>query len=67
MQLQKNSALSKGYFLIKVGVYEEYISIGKNKRNLMTIDDGINKTVITGNRSVDDGWKTFKSATFDKH
>ncbi|KAL5705352.1 pectinesterase [Ranunculus cassubicifolius] len=28
------------------------------------IGDGINKTVITGNRSVTDGWSTFNSATF---
>ncbi|XP_060961577.1 probable pectinesterase/pectinesterase inhibitor 41 [Cannabis sativa] len=57
---------SGGYFVIhvKAGVYEEYVSIGKNKRYLMLIGDGINQTVITGNRSVVDGWTTFKSATF---
>ncbi|KAG7030208.1 putative pectinesterase/pectinesterase inhibitor 7, partial [Cucurbita argyrosperma subsp. argyrosperma] len=61
-----NSAPTDGYFLIfvSVGVYEEYVSIAKNKRYLMMIGDGINQTVITGNRSVVDGWTTFNSATF---
>ncbi|GMJ01055.1 hypothetical protein like AT1G02810 [Hibiscus trionum] len=55
-----------GYFLIYItaGVYQEYISIAKNKRYLMMIGDGINQTIITGNRSVVDGWTTFNSATF---
>ncbi|PON66301.1 Pectinesterase inhibitor domain containing protein [Trema orientale] len=61
-----NTAASDGYFLIYVtaGLYEEYVSIAKNKRNLMMIGDGINRTIITGNRSVVDGWTTFNSATF---
>lgn len=63
-----NSAPSDGYFLIFVsaGIYEEYVSIAKNKRYLMMIGDGINQTVVTGNRSVVDGWTTFNSATFGK-
>ncbi|KAH7578315.1 hypothetical protein JRO89_XS01G0367100 [Xanthoceras sorbifolium] len=61
-----NTDGSNGYFLIYVtaGVYEEYISIAKNKKYLMMMGDGINQTVITGNRSVVDGWTTFNSATF---
>ncbi|CAF1797568.1 unnamed protein product [Brassica oleracea var. botrytis] len=57
---------SNGYFLIYVtaGLYEEYVEIPKYKRYVMMIGDGINQTVITGNRSVVDGWTTFKSATF---
>ncbi|CAL5330152.1 unnamed protein product [Camellia sinensis] len=57
---------SNGYFMIYVvgGVYEEYVSIAKNKQYLMMVGDGINKTVITGNRSMIDGWTTFNSATF---
>ncbi|KAF8401428.1 hypothetical protein HHK36_012367 [Tetracentron sinense] len=60
-----NSDISNGYFLIYVvaGVYEEYVSIMKNKKILMMIGDGINQTVITGNRSKVDGWTTFNSAT----
>ncbi|CAN8314486.1 unnamed protein product [Cochlearia groenlandica] len=57
---------SNGYFLIYVteGLYEEYVEVPKNKRYVMMIGDGINQTVITGNRSVVDGWTTFNSATF---
>ncbi|TXG63390.1 hypothetical protein EZV62_010384 [Acer yangbiense] len=61
-----NTKAINGYFLIYVtaGVYEEYISVAKNKKYLMIMGDGINQTVITGNRSVVDGWTTFNSATF---
>ncbi|XP_058743208.1 probable pectinesterase/pectinesterase inhibitor 41 [Vicia villosa] len=54
------------YHVIHVvaGVYSEYVSIGKNKENLMIVGDGIDRTVITGDRSVVDGWTTFQSATF---
>ncbi|KAI7757130.1 hypothetical protein M8C21_029483 [Ambrosia artemisiifolia] len=61
-----NTSPTNGYFVVYVsaGVYEEYVNIPKNKKNLMMIGDGINQTVITGNRSVVDGWTTFNSATF---
>ncbi|CAN1200425.1 Probable pectinesterase/pectinesterase inhibitor 41 [Linum perenne] len=54
------------YFVIYVtrGLYEEYISIPKNKQSLMMIGDGIGKTTITGNRSVVDNSTTFNSSTF---
>lgn len=63
-----NTRASDGYFLIYVtkGVYEENVSIPKSKNNLMMLGDGINQTIITGNRSVVDGWTTFSSATFGK-
>ncbi|CAJ1960771.1 unnamed protein product [Sphenostylis stenocarpa] len=61
-----NTDLSNGFFVIHVvgGVYEEYVSIPQYKQYLMMIGDGINQTIITGNRSVADGWSTFSSATF---
>ncbi|OVA13430.1 Pectinesterase [Macleaya cordata] len=61
-----NTVVSDGYFLIYVvsGVYEEYVTIDKKKKNILMMGDGINQTVITGNRSVVDGWTTFNSATF---
>jgi pectinesterase len=63
-----NTFASNGYYVIYVvaGVYKEYVSIPKSKKYLMMIGAGINQTVITGNRSVDDGWTTFNSATFGK-
>ncbi|KAI4349683.1 hypothetical protein L6164_010243 [Bauhinia variegata] len=62
----RSSTDNTGYFLIYVtaGVYEEYVSIDKKKAYLMMVGDGINKTIITGNHNVVDGWTTFNSATF---
>ncbi|XP_027919318.1 probable pectinesterase/pectinesterase inhibitor 20 [Vigna unguiculata] len=61
-----NTAASAGYFLILVtaGVYQEYVSIPKNKKYLMMIGDGINQTIITGDHNVVDNFTTFNSATF---
>ncbi|XP_057422750.1 probable pectinesterase/pectinesterase inhibitor 47 [Lotus japonicus] len=55
-----------GYFLIYVreGYYEEYVIVPKEKKNILLVGDGINKTIITGNHSVIDGWTTFNSSTF---
>lgn len=63
-----NTKSTAGYFLIYVtaGVYEEYVTIDKTKSYLFMIGDGINQTIITGNRSVVAGWTTFNSATFGK-
>jgi len=64
----ENSGTNNGYHVIYVvaGIYNEYVSIPKSKHNLMLIGDGINRTVLTGDRSVVDGWTTFQSATFGK-
>ncbi|KFK33850.1 hypothetical protein AALP_AA5G068300 [Arabis alpina] len=49
---------------VKKGVYVENVEIKKKKWNIMMVGDGIDATVITGNRSFIDGWTTFRSATF---
>jgi pectinesterase len=56
---------SSGYYVIYVlgGVYEENVVVSKKMKYIMMIGDGIGQTVITGNRSVVDGWTTFNSAT----
>ncbi|KAK7259718.1 hypothetical protein RIF29_25331 [Crotalaria pallida] len=61
-----NTKPEDGYFLIYVreGYYEEYVIVPKEKKNILLIGDGINKTVISGNHSVIDGWTTFNSSTF---
>lgn len=63
-----NSMIDDGYFLIyaKEGYYEEYVVVAKNKKNIMLIGEGVDRTVIAGNRSVIDGWTTYNSATFGK-
>ncbi|EPS64331.1 pectinesterase [Genlisea aurea] len=48
---------------VKAGVYEENVDIPSWKTNIALIGDGKDATVITGNRSVADGWTTFRSAT----
>ncbi|CAN4108732.1 unnamed protein product [Withania somnifera] len=61
-----NSMIEDGYFLIYAmqGYYEEYVIVAKNKKNIMLIGEGVDRTVIAGNRSVIDGWTTYNSATF---
>ncbi|XP_057966040.1 pectinesterase/pectinesterase inhibitor PPE8B-like isoform X2 [Malania oleifera] len=57
---------SSGRYIIyiKRGVYHENVEIKKKKWNLVMIGDGMDLTIITGNRSFVDGWTTFRSATF---
>lgn len=51
---------------VKKGVYQEYVVINKDKWNIMMFGDGVNLTVITGNRNYVDGWRTYSSVTFSK-
>jgi len=51
---------------IKKGVYNENVEIKKKKTNIMMYGDGMDVTIITGNRSFIDGWTTYRSATFGK-
>ncbi|KAF0888091.1 hypothetical protein E2562_010800 [Oryza meyeriana var. granulata] len=51
---------------IKAGAYMENVEVGKSKRNLMFIGDGIGKTVIKASRNVVDGSTTFRSATVEQ-
>ncbi|XP_010056842.2 pectinesterase-like [Eucalyptus grandis] len=48
---------------IKEGDYLEYVTVNKTKTNLMFVGDGIEKTLIKGNRNYDDGWTAYWSAT----
>ncbi|XP_023738716.1 pectinesterase [Lactuca sativa] len=49
---------------VKAGVYKENVEIKKTMRNLMFIGDGMGSTVVTGNKNVQDGSTTFRSASF---
>ncbi|KAM4081757.1 hypothetical protein ACJW30_11G116200 [Castanea mollissima] len=49
---------------IKKGIYREYVSIPADKWNIMMVGDGIDQTIISGDRSNATGWITYKSATF---
>lgn len=48
---------------VKKGVYKENLEVGKKKRELMIVGDGMDATVITGSRNVVDGATTFNSYT----
>ncbi|KAG8389513.1 hypothetical protein BUALT_Bualt02G0237200 [Buddleja alternifolia] len=58
-----NNSDTRFVIYIKAGVYYEYIEVERRKRNIMFLGDGIGKTLIKGNRSVVDGWTTFRSST----
>ncbi|KAM7462499.1 hypothetical protein LguiA_030620 [Lonicera macranthoides] len=58
-----NYGLTRFYIRIKEGSYIENIIIGKEKRNIAIIGDGIGKTIISGNRSRGIGIGTYKTAT----
>ncbi|RWW56400.1 hypothetical protein BHE74_00036889 [Ensete ventricosum] len=49
--------------LVRAAVYEEHVDIPSDKTNIVLIGDGSDVTFIRGNRSVGDGWTTFRSAT----
>lgn len=59
---------SCSYFLIYItaGIYHEYVSVNSNKKNLLMVGDGINRTVITGDRNARDGWSILSGPTFSK-
>ncbi|KAI3773168.1 hypothetical protein L6452_04371 [Arctium lappa] len=58
-----NSSTTRFVIYIKAGAYYEYLEVINKKRMIMFVGDGIGKTLIKGNRSVVDGWTTFRSAT----
>lgn len=51
---------------VKSGVYNEKVEIGVNLKNVMFVGDGIDQTMVTGNKNVIQGDTTISSATFGK-
>ncbi|KAM0952452.1 putative hydrolase [Dioscorea sansibarensis] len=49
--------------IVRAGVYDEHVEIPSYKPNIVLLGEGSDVTIITGNRSVADGWTTFRSAT----
>ncbi|KAI7982608.1 putative pectinesterase/pectinesterase inhibitor 40 [Camellia lanceoleosa] len=58
-----NSSATRFVIYIKAGAYFEYVEVPKKTTMLMFLGDGIGKTWVKGNRSVGDGWTTFRSST----
>ncbi|KAL0399268.1 UNVERIFIED_CONTAM: Pectinesterase 1 [Sesamum radiatum] len=48
---------------VKKGTYKENVEVASSKRNLMIIGDGMNSTIITGNRYNSENFTTFRTAT----
>ncbi|KAK6134248.1 hypothetical protein DH2020_032010 [Rehmannia glutinosa] len=62
---RRTSGTNKRFVIyVKKGIYKENVEIMRSMKNLMLIGDGIDATVVTGNRNVQDGSTTFRSATF---
>ncbi|KAK7265498.1 hypothetical protein RJT34_33118 [Clitoria ternatea] len=58
-----NNSLDRTVIYVKEGTYEENVEIPSYKTNIVLLGDGNDVTVITGSRSLVDGWTTFRSAT----
>ncbi|GAU46148.1 hypothetical protein TSUD_401510 [Trifolium subterraneum] len=58
-----NNSMIKTVIYVKEGIYDENVEIPSYKTNIVMLGDGSDSTIITGNRSVVDGWTTFRSAT----
>ncbi|MED6206382.1 putative pectinesterase/pectinesterase inhibitor 12 [Stylosanthes scabra] len=58
-----NNSYERTVIYVREGVYEENVEIPTWKTNIVVVGDGSDVTVITGSRSVGDGWTTFRSAT----
>ncbi|KAL7107311.1 hypothetical protein ACP275_06G046500 [Erythranthe tilingii] len=64
---RRSGTAGRFVILVKRGVYSENLEIaGSKMKNIMLVGDGINNTIITGNRSVGGGSTTFDSATVSK-
>jgi len=51
---------------VKSGIYNEKVQIGQKLHDVMLVGEGIDKTIVTGNRNVAQGSTTMGSATFGK-
>ncbi|KAG8076976.1 hypothetical protein GUJ93_ZPchr0006g41735 [Zizania palustris] len=59
-----NNSATRTVIRVKSGTYEENVEVPPYKTNIALVGDGRDSTVITGSRSADDGWTTFRTATF---
>lgn len=66
IQFAPNNSLDRTVIYVKEGVYEENVEIASYKTNIVLLGDGSDVTIISGNRSVVDGWTTFRSATLGR-
>ncbi|KAL8461564.1 hypothetical protein ACS0TY_032883 [Phlomoides rotata] len=61
----KSRSGSKRFVIyVKKGIYKENVEVKRSMKNIMLIGDGIDATLVTGSKNVQDGSTTFRSATF---
>ncbi|KAL8492635.1 hypothetical protein ACS0TY_024000 [Phlomoides rotata] len=58
-----NNSVERVIIYIREGFYQENVEIPSWKPNIVLLGDGSDVTIISGSRSVGDGWTTFRSAT----
>jgi len=58
-----NNGKTRYVIYVKKGKYKENVEVGKSKKNLMIVGDGMSSTIITGSLNFVDGTTTFNSAT----
>ncbi|KAK9071185.1 hypothetical protein SSX86_009753 [Deinandra increscens subsp. villosa] len=63
VSMAPNRSSGRYVIQIKAGVYSENVVIPRQKVNIMLVGEGMNSTIITGNRNFVDGYTTFTSAT----
>lgn len=63
-EARKGSGSERFVIYVKGGIYKENVVIKKSMKNVMMIGDGMDRTIITAMKNVQDGSTTFQSATF---
>ncbi|KAL5550036.1 hypothetical protein UlMin_000212 [Ulmus minor] len=63
-QLLGNDHCNRIVIYVKAGRYHENVRIARHQNNITMFGEGIGRTIVTGNRSVQGGSTTFDSATF---
>ncbi|GFY81388.1 plant invertase/pectin methylesterase inhibitor superfamily [Actinidia rufa] len=58
-----NLSARRYYIRIREGLYTENVLVGKEKTNIVLVGDGMDKTVISSNKSNGGGFQTYDSAT----
>ncbi|XP_054807762.1 pectinesterase/pectinesterase inhibitor PPE8B-like isoform X2 [Prosopis cineraria] len=64
VQAAPDYSMKRFVIYVKRGLYKENVEIKKKKWNIMMIGEGMDATVISGDRNFYDGWTTYRSATF---
>lgn len=62
----RNVSSNRVVVYVKRGTYRENVLVNRTMSRVMLVGDGARYTIITGSRSVSEGFTTYSSATFGK-